>query len=596
MSEQSKKLIINPAFKKQLLLLKKNALDELQIQISLDKMVNDKQYRQTFLNELDGLGSESFNDIVAQLKRIPVYIESTATNSEPSVATPPATETPIVEKKSSFIPIFISLLVVALIAFSAWKLGFINVNTQKIVAASVESNAALSTAEVVTEPVVIAPVVVPEQKVAEPATPKIATLPSDESIVSIRLHGSNTLNAGLMPVLLESYLRKKGISEIKWLVHTQQFERELQYIDNNKVYSIKLDSHGSSSGFKALLNEEADIAVASRKILDAEIEMLRPRYGNLSRTRSEFTVGLDGIAVIVNPENNLKSLTNEMLAKVFSGEINNWKHLGGEDATINVYSRNSGSGTLKTFKNIVLESNELTMSAQATQIKSSHDLSEQIANDLHGIGFVSLHYVHENNKVAIAASQETEILYPTRFTVSTEDYLLSRRLFLYMPTNVNPFIKGFSRFVASQEGQDIVEGMGFVSQNIKLEKAHNIANAPAAYNNYVNVGKRLSVDFRFESGGNELDTKGKHDIKRLVDFISEHPSHRLALMGFSDSLGEVAENKALSLVRARALEKELNAYGVDVSAIESFGASVPIASNKSAIGRSKNRRVEVWVF
>jgi len=82
----------------------------------------------------------------------------------------------------------------------------------------------------------------------------------------------------------------------------------------------------------------------------------------------------------------------------------------------------------------------------------------------------------------------------------------------------------------------------------------------------------------------------------LLGYLEEHPGRRIVLMGFSDSWEDPKMNLLLSIDRASQLEKRLNSYGVSVTAVEGFGEKLPIASNKTAQGRSKNRRVEVWVF
>ena len=111
-------------------------------------------------------------------------------------------------------------------------------------------------------------------------------------------------------------------------------------------------------------------------------------------------------------------------------------------------------------------------------------------------------------------------------------------------------------------------------------------NAPQTYNSYAEIASRLSVSFRFQSGSNEFDNKAQRDIKRLVDYLTEHNGRRIVLMGFSDSLGDAKMNESLSLVRASKLEKELNAYGLNITAVEGFGAKLPIAS-KSKRDRQK---------
>ena len=110
------------------------------------------------------------------------------------------------------------------------------------------------------------------------------------------------------------------------------------------------------------------------------------------------------------------------------------------------------------------------------------------------------------------------------------------------------------------------------------------------------MAKRLSVNFRFKSGSNELDNKGQRDLLRLVDFMTDHQQHRIILVGFSDALGEAKRNLKLSILRAGVLENALTERGLNIVAVEGFGSLLPVASNNNPLGRSKNRRVEVWVY
>jgi phosphate transport system substrate-binding protein len=167
---------------------------------------------------------------------------------------------------------------------------------------------------------------------------------------------------------------------------------------------------------------------------------------------------------------------------------------------------------------------------------------------------------------------------------------------MYTPSLANQMVCAFTRFVVSHAGQEIVEQVGLISQIIKQETIYKIKGAPQIYNNYTEMAKRLSVNFRFTSGSNELDNKGQHDLLRLVDYMTKQQGRRIVLMGFSDSLGKKERNLKLSILRARMLEKALTARGLSVVAVEGFGELLPIASNQNELGRSKNRRVEVWIF
>lgn len=609
-STTNEKLIINPEYKKQLLALKTAADTELNIQISLDKMVSDKEYRLTVLSELDGLGSQELNDLVAELKQMSVYIKIETTEPvEAPIETPARTET----KKSSFsIMLMLFLLMIFVAVFVSWQNGYLNISfaskdvTQPVVsseqvatkddeafeqAVEVEKTEVLDETpvqeELIVAPVVIAPIV---QK-------SNIQLPSDERTVTLRLHGSNTIGEKLAPALLESYLLSKSVANMKWVVKEDaSAERELQYVQNDEVYAIELHAHGSSTGFEDLLADTADMGMSSRKIKADEIEALRLTKGDLSSPNQEYVIGLDSLAIIVHKDNPVTSLSNTDLAKIFSGEITNWSEVGGNDLEINLYARDNHSGTWDTFNSLVLKANIRQLNKNAQRYESSSELSTQVAQDIAAIGFIGLPYVNNAKALAISASYDSAVIHPTRFTTSTEDYILSRRLYMYVPAYGNAVAKDFSRYVVSIEGQNVVDQSGFVSQNIQLEETYKVINAPEKYNQYAEVASRLSVNFHFQSGSNEFDNKAKVDIKRLAEYLSRHRGRRVVLMGFSDSLGDPEMNLRISLLRANLLEKELNAYGLTITAVEGFGAELPIASNETAAGRNKNRRVEVWVY
>ena len=580
-TRNDRKLIINPEFKKHLLLLKRSVSAELDIQISLDKMESDKQYRFMVLSELDGLGSKALNELVSLLKQTPVHIK--LTDSEIETLLKPE------KKLSSLVLILISLILIVLVAsFVSWQNGHHNANTLNEEPSLNDPKATeipLSKETSETLPVVL------------PIINKVQlSLPSTERTVKLRLHGSNTVGERLAPALLEAYLRSQSVTKMQWLDDGISVERELQFIQDDQVYAMQLYAHGSSTGFSALLAGEADMSMSSRKIKATEVEALKATMGDLSAFGQEHIIGLDGIAIIVHKNNPVEHISNDNLSKIFSGEISNWAELGGNDVAIKLYARDKNSGTWDTFNSLVLQANNKQLKQGSQRFESSSELSNQVAQDIAAIGFIGLPYVNHAKALAISETQESIATYPTAFTVRTEDYALSRRLYFYAPNSSNLITQKFIEFVLSDEGQQIVENIGLVSQNIKLEEIDSVKNAPKIYNKYAQISSRLSVNFRFESGSNDFDNKAKRDIKRLVEYLTKHSGKRIVLMGFSDSLDDEKLNENLSYMRASKLEKELNAYGLNVTAVEGFGNKLPIASNKTALGRSKNRRVEVWVF
>ena len=107
--------------------------------------------------------------------------------------------------------------------------------------------------------------------------------------------------------------------------------------------------------------------------------------------------------------------------------------------------------------------------------------------------------------------------------------------------------------------------------------------------------RRLSLNFRFRPGSSDLDSRGQRDVARLIAVLHSQRDPQVELLGFSDNQGGGDINVAISRERAQRVAQSLEGYGVHPSVIEGLGAQMPIASNDSAGGRERNRRVEVWI-
>src|SRR5262249_18623274 len=118
---------------------------------------------------------------------------------------------------------------------------------------------------------------------------------------------------------------------------------------------------------------------------------------------------------------------------------------------------------------------------------------------------------------------------------------------------------------------------------------------PRRYAALIAQAQRLSLDFRFRSGGDDVDSRATRDLDRVVLFLRNYPQARLLLLGFSDAAGLLAANLALSQRRAATIAHELEIRGVHAALVEGLGAVMPVASNATEADRQRNRRVEVWL-
>lgn len=434
-----------------------------------------------------------------------------------------------------------------------------------------------------------------KEVILENAITKIETI--------LRLHGSNTIGAKYGPALAEGFLEKMGVHTIKVEQIGSPQEKLISGIRGEKRVGIEIKAHGSSTGFKSLKKDICDIGMASRPIKDKEYMALAD-LGDLRSFASEHIVGLDGIAVIVHQSNSINSLSIDVLSKIFRGEIKNWKNTGSNlDGDIVLYARDSNSGTYDTFKSLVLKKKPLLKGAK--RFESNANLSDSVAEDRNAIGFTGLPYIRNSKAIAVSSVKGGSKVFPTFFTVATEDYPLSRRLFMYTPSvPKNDYTLSFINFVLSDEGQKIAKNIGFVDLSIKtytsrLDADQEVQNRKVftKYLNTVSKAKRLSLNFRFRSNSFILDSRGIRDLKRVVDFLkrAENEKKEVILVGFTDVNGDYEYNYNLAFKRAKVVKDELRSRGIYQLRSISAGEEVPVASNKTTSGRSKNRRVEVWM-
>jgi len=431
-----------------------------------------------------------------------------------------------------------------------------------------------------------------------PLTASAGVLPTPEAGPVLRIQGSNTIGAALGPALVEGLMREQGLLKIH--SETPDKANELRIIGETvqgRRVAVDIAAHGSSTGFTALKTATADLAASSRPIKDSERADLAG-LGDFKSAGAEQVIAIDGLAIILHPQNPLHELNTEQLARIFSGEAKTWEELGGSGGTIHLYARDDQSGTYDTFKELVLSRRGKTLSSAAKRFESSEQLSDAVSLDPQGIGFIGLPYVRQAKAVAIADGQSQAML-PLNSLIATEDYPLSRRLFFYLPPNgKNPWADALVAFAQSSKGQAIVAANGFIAQTVQAMTVTPNALMPEGYQALSRHAQRLTVNFRFEEGSATLDNKARQDLWRVLDYIKQRDktNRQVTLVGFGDAKSDPARADLLSKLRAMAVRRELVKSGVVFREIRGFGAEMPVAANSADEGRIKNRRVEVWVY
>lgn len=239
-----------------------------------------------------------------------------------------------------------------------------------------------------------------------------------------------------------------------------------KYMEKNTGDFIAVTGGGSGTGFSSLISGTCDVAMASRSIKDKEIVLAKAKGIN----PNEVKVALDGLAVVVNPNNPVSKLTLDQLANIFTGRVSNWKEVGGKDEKIVILSREVNSGTHVYFKEHVLRKNDPNSKEEfvpsALMLSSSQAIADEVAGNSAAIGYYGMGYISKKQKpLFLAKDEKSEYEAPTIENVINGKYPISRPLFLYTNGIPGGLVKKFVDFTLSKEGQDIVLAIDFVPIN-----------------------------------------------------------------------------------------------------------------------------------
>ena len=243
-----------------------------------------------------------------------------------------------------------------------------------------------------------------------PQAASAGDLPTPEHGPVLRIQGSNTIGAALGPALVEGLLSAQGLRKIHR--ETPDTANELRIVGETilgRRIVVEVAAHGSSTGFTALKAASADLAASSRPIKDSELASLQS-LGDLKSPSAEQVIAIDGLAIILHPDNPLNQLDTVQLARIFSGEVKTWEDIGGRGGPIHLYARDDQSGTYDTFKELVLSGRGKTLGSAAKRFESSEQLSDAVSTDPQGIGFIGLPYVRQARAVAIVDGQSQAML------------------------------------------------------------------------------------------------------------------------------------------------------------------------------------------
>jgi phosphate transport system substrate-binding protein len=256
----------------------------------------------------------------------------------------------------------------------------------------------------------------------------LCTLTSGLQAERLVIKGSDTIGAKLAPVLVEEYKVK------------------------HPEINFEIAAEGSATGIAAVIESTAQIGMSSRPATAAEIAGAAARGVKLQPT----VIAFDGIAVVINSKSPLSNLTKKQIEHIFTGDFTDWSSIGGSSGKIAVYTRNTSSGPYKEFS--VMAMNKRDYANSALKLAGNEQITNEVGTNPAGIGYVGMAYVGAPGTKAVSVDG----VEPSVANVKSRKYQFARELYLFTNGSPSGEAANFINFILSQEGQKIVEKVGFV--------------------------------------------------------------------------------------------------------------------------------------
>ncbi len=435
---------------------------------------------------------------------------------------------------------------------------------------------------------------------------------------NLSIAGSGTVTANLIPLLTEAYFGKIGDS-----LQRDDPEGGTTYFEigrgNNSNLLMTLVHSNSSRGFEELVKGDLHAAFTTRAAsVDEQSAAEAAGMQTLRSEAQESVIAYDGLMMVTHPDNPVRAMTESDIAKVYSGEIDNWAAFGREPGPIMVYAREASSNSRDLLQEVLLNPYRKALSDTLMIMESDAEIAEAVRNNPDAIGLTS--FVHRDGVNALEIEGACGIRIPANeFTIKTGEYLLSRPVYFYHNSEIaHDGVTGFAEFLESPEARAVIREAGFVDREVISKKlndqglrvSHTIMRDEAFENmsgtknmlQLMSRSDRLSTTIRFDNGSTDLDTTDYEDLEELAKLIRSpmYEGSYFYFMGFSDSIGSAELNQFLALQRAEVVRQALVsrypelADRVGARSI-GYGELSPLACNETRPGRNVNRRVEVWV-
>lgn len=217
------------------------------------------------------------------------------------------------------------------------------------------------------------------------------------------------------------------------------------YMEKHEDIKVTYNPTGSSSGIQAVEEGRCDIGLASRDLKEEETETLQGTV-----------VAIDGIGIVIHPDNPVKDLTIEQIGMIYTGEITNWKEVGGSDAPIVLIGREAASGTRDGFEEVTGTKDQCQYSQELT---STGDVVQTVSGNPNAIGYASVASVNESVKLV-----SVEGISPTTENIQNGEYKVQRNFVLVTKKDspLSETAQAFFDFATSTQADSLITEAGAV--------------------------------------------------------------------------------------------------------------------------------------
>ncbi len=453
-----------------------------------------------------------------------------------------------------------------------------------------------------------------------------------DAVAKVRLVGSGEIAEILLPVLAEGFANSVDAEVIALDEDGDELEEEagereahhggeltlqIKTFKGEDFAAFGIVEAEGRDAFDLLASRSAAIVLTDEGVSpDNRALILNAGGGDLETFEQERIVAVDGLAIVVHPENGLPAISVADISQIFAGRITDWSQIGGPAAPINLYSFSDGSEAFHDIEELILEPFGYELTDRANIVRSTRELSGAVNKDPLGIAIVGYSSVRANRALPVRQQCGLTVA-PTEFTIKTEEYPLNHRIIAYNRSDVEGVAREFLDHLDGPDLDGLVSKAGFIDQSVIAEGPDGGSarlEAAMQYNEEAISGafvqrlvvdmvdsERMSTTFRFAPGSSLLDNKARRDLQRIVDIIEEEQPETVVLAGFADSFGAFEANAELSAARASEVLAQLRRVaapgqldGTEL-VVRGYSELGPVACNTTLEGRATNRRVEVWM-